>query len=886
MLAAALALTFVAATAHGEEGDEDVLLRGLDLVVDRYWRPEEVQLPVLLAAGLQRLERAGDAVLVTPAGETGSYRVSVGGSVATFGTRDVGDSRDVVARMREAMGFVSDHLPADEEPADLEVLALQGLLKPLDRHCRVIDERKLADFEARYRGTLSGIGARIGKRADVLTVVKVYEDSPALAAGLRAGDQVTHIDGVSTLNMDVSDAIARIRGPEGLQVTLTVLRPGEEGRRVFPIVRRKVVLPTIDAQLLDERYALLALDHFSQRTADEFKRKLLELAEQAPDGLSGVIIDLRGNQGGSMLHASRIVNYFTDEGAILKTQGAGGGSVQGLRHRVDASADETIAPWPVVVLVDHKTASGSEILAGGLKFLGRALVIGTQTFGKGTVQKPYELREKLQMKLTVARYLVAEDVWLSEVGITPDVALGEVYLDDDGIDYPDVLLDPLVPESLHHADWRPTRGGLNARPELRLLYPYLAWAGDGYMDPSVEGWQADLAVVLGKRILEGGGADREALLRQARVVVREEAVTQRARLHVALEEQGLAWDPAAAGWMDLAPGRETQDLDRMRSPAPVGIDVVLDGTELRAGDSNEVILRVTNRRDGPLTHLRARSMSERGTLDGLSFVLGDVAPGASVSCAVPVSVSARTQTRIDDVRIYLVGDDGPLGGPLRTRVTTRGTDTPRYALRVEASSEPQDDGSRMVRFEVTVRNDAAVDSGRVRVSFDNPGLEGIELQESHRTLERIGSGEEEQATLEVRFLGGISRTSLVLDIDDLDFGVGMAVELAVDAADPSFPEAWYQPPTLALTGAEDPLSAAGSLRVRARAEDDEGMARVVVWLGSDKIDVVEAEGPSKKALPVDLDVALEPGINTLRLEAIDATGIRSDRRFSVLGLQP
>ncbi len=881
-LVAALALTFVSASARAQEHD-DVLLRGLDLVVDRYWRPEEVQLPTLLASGLQRLERAGDAVLVTPAGDGGDLRLSVGEASATFATRDVGDAAAVVARMREAMAFVDTHMPADEDPPDLEVLALQGLLKPLDRHCRVIDERKLADFEARYRGTLSGVGARIGKRADVLTVVKVYEDSPALDAGLRAGDVVTHIDGVSTLNMQVSDAIARIRGPEGLQVTLTVLRPGEEGRRVFPIVRRKVVLPTIDSRLLDERFALLALDHFSQRTADEFKRKLMELAEQAPGGLSGVIIDLRGNQGGSMLHASRIVNYFTDEGAILVTQGADGKGVQGLRHRVDASAEETIAPWPVVVLVDHKTASGSEILAGGLKFLGRALVIGTQTFGKGTVQKPYELREKLQMKLTVARYLVAEDVWLSEVGITPDVALGEVYLDDDGIDYPDVLIDPLAPPPLPHADWQPTRGGLNAHPELGLLYPYLAWAGDGYMDPSVEGWQADLAVVLGQRILERGGGDRAALLESARVVVRDESENQRTRLHQALEEQGLAWDPSPAGWMDLAPGREPDDLARMREPAPVDVEVVLDGSELRAGESNELTLRVTNRRAAPLVHLRARSMSERGALDGLSFVLGDVAPGDTASCTVPVSVSARTQTRLDQVRIYLVDDDGPLGGPLATRVTTRGTATPRYSVRVEALSTAQEDGSRMVRFEIAVRNDGAVDSGRVRVSFDNPGLEGIELQESHRTLERIGAGGEEQATLEVRFREGTGGTSLVLQLDDRDYRVGTAVELTVDAATPTFPDSWYQPPTLALTRGDGPLSGAGTLRVRARAEDDEGMARVVVWLGSDKIQVIEASKTSKKVLPVDLEVELEPGVNTLRLEAIDATGIRADRRFAVLG---
>ena len=707
----------------------------------------------------------------------------------------------------------------------------------------------------------------------MLTVVTVYEDSPALDAGLRAGDQVTHIDGVSTLNMHVDDAIARIRGPEGLQVTLTIHRPGEEGRRVFPIVRRKVVLPTIDARLLDERYALMVLDHFSQRTADEFQRKLLELAEAAPAELGGVIIDLRGNQGGSMLHAARIVNYFTDSGSILVTQGADGGAVKGLRHRVDAAPEDTIAPWPVVLLVDHKTASGSEILAGGLKFNGRALVIGTQTFGKGTVQKPYELREKLQMKLTVARYLVAEDVWLSEVGITPDLVLGEVYVDDDGVDFPDVMLDPLVDPDLPHADWEPTRSGLNAEPALRLAYPYLAWGGDGYRDPAAEGWQPDLAVILAQRILAEGGRDRAALLGSAAGVVAAEAVVQNRRLLDALSEQGIPWAPPAPGWMDLSPSREASQLSAMRSPAPVDLGVEIEGTELRAGETGELRIRVTNRGDEVVQHLRARSMSERRIIDGLSFVLGDIAPGATASCAVPVSVSARTQTRIDDLRSYLVGEVGPLGGPFEARVTTLGTDTPRLALAVHATTSADDDGSQMVRFDITVRNEGEVESGRVRVSFDNPGLEGVELQESHRTLDGLGADGDGEVTLEVRFRPGAAPASLALNARDRDFSVGTAVELLVDPGAPD------------RQGGDRPLQAKDTLHFEAVAEDDEGMARIVVWLGSDKIHVIEAadDGNGRKRLPVGVDLALKPGINSLRLVAIDASGIRSERRFAVLG---
>ena len=877
-------------------GGADVLTEALERVVDLYWRPEEVHLHELLAAGLQRLERAGDRVLVTGPDDDGVVRVAVGDDTREFATRDAASVEVVVARMRAGMSFVGDTLARTADPddvPDLEVLALQGLLQPLDRHCRVIDESKLVDFNARYRGTLSGIGAKMGRRGEVLTVVKVYEGTPADRAHLVKGDVITHINGISTLNMVVSDAIAMIRGPEGQAVTLTVRRPGEDGARTFYIVREKVVLPTIDYRLVDERYALLVLDHFSQQTSQEFKRDLMLLAEQADGELGGVIIDLRGNQGGSMLHASWIVDYFVDDGEILRTEGPAGLAVAGLRHRVLADPDKTIAPWPVVVLVDGKTASGSEILAGGLKFLDRALVIGTQTYGKGTVQKPYELREQLQMKLTVARYLVADGVWLSDVGITPDLVLGEVFIDDDEVVIPDVLLDPDAPRPLPHADWQPTRDGLNAQGVYHLLYPYPAWAGDGYYEPGAgeadpitreRTWQPDLATVLATRILGvTRGVDRDALLTAARAVVEAERLRQQARLVDAMAELGVPWSPAHGDWVDGSPRREVADLQALRGPSADHLEVELDVGDLHAGEVADVVLRVTNRSDAPVQHLRAGLLSELRTLDGLGFLLGDIEPWATATAIASVTVSPRVRSRVDDVRIVLLDDSGPLGGPVATRVVTRGTSLPVYAFRAAPSVEVLEDGTRVVGFEVTVRNDSEVASGRVRVSFENPGREKVELQESHQEIGGLDPGESATTTLRVRFEPGAAPLKMQLSAEDRDYQVGTSVGFEVDPDDPRCREDWYRPPEIALVTGEEALSGEGTLEVRAEARDDEGMDVVVVWLGGDKIQIVEPAAGRPRSIDVRSELVLEPGINTLKLVAVDATGIRAQRRYAVLG---
>ncbi len=896
-------------SAADDAGGEDVLLHALELVDERYWRPGEVHLEALLASGLQQLEHAGDPVLVTGPDEGGSCTVAIGEQTIQVETTGLQDVQQVVERMRRALAFIDEHLEPDDaqgELPDLEVLALQGLLKPLDRHCRVIDEKKIADFNARYRGTLVGIGAKMGRRNDVLTVLKVYEATPAQEAGLLEGDVITAIDGVATLNMKVGDAIDRIRGPAGLAVTLTIRRSGESGRRTFTLVRRKVVLPTIEERLLDNRYALLVLDHFSQKTADEFLVKLLRLEEKAGGELGGVIIDLRNNKGGSMLHSARIVNFFLNSGEILQTQGASGGAVDGLRHKVVANTDKTLTDVPVVVLVNHSTASGSEILAGGLKFNGRALVMGTQTFGKGTVQKPYELREKLQMKLTVARYLVAQDVWIADVGITPDIRLEEVYFGDEIIDYPDLILDPEASTEPPHGRWRPTTDGTNAQPEMRMLYPYHHESKDGYLadrdgavpqetpfpipqandlDDLEGGWHADLLVALATRILATAeGPERSQLLAAAGPVITTESQRQQKRLIHHFEEQGINWADIESHWMDLSPQREEADREAMLQPPPKGIAVKVDGRDLYAGETTDLVLRVTNRTGEPLKHLRARTVCDRSSLDGLSFVIGDLGVGRSASFAVPIEVSRRAQTRMDRMRLYLINDDGPLGGAHEFKVITHGSEPPRFAMQVSPSVELIDDGSRMVRYDIDVLNEGVVTSGKVRVSFANPGREGVEIQESHREIVWLDPGGSDRVVLQVLFRPGAAPVRMVLKVRDVNYGVGMSVGLHVDPQQPSTRGDWYRPPEIGLDGVKGALSASGSMDIEALAKDDEGMERMLVWLGRDKIELLEATtSKGTTTLTLDSTVPIEEGINTLKLEAVDATGIRSERRYVVLG---
>jgi len=291
---------------------------------------------------------------------------------------------------------------------------------------------------------------------------------------------------------------------------------------------------------------------------------------------------------------------------------------------------------------------------------------------------------------------------------------------------------------------------------------------------------------------------------------------------------------------------------------------------------------VTNTSERPLVHVRAGLLSELRALHGLGFVVGDLEPGASATATASVQISSRMRTRMDRVRIVVLDDRGPLGGPVATDVMTRGTESPLYALRVVPTSTMQQDGARMVEFTVEIRNDSDVDSGRVRVAFENPGQEGVELQEPFHEISGLAPSETKSVVLRVAFGAVATTTRLVLELDDLDYGVGTSVGFPVDPGAPAARDDWYRPPEIAIPGNGGPLGGEGVLKLHAEMRDDEGMDHVQVWMDGDKLLLVEPSRRGRK-VGVRAEIPLVEGINTLKLVAVDATGIRAEHRYAVLG---
>ncbi|HIQ01037.1 MAG TPA: S41 family peptidase, partial [Anaerolineales bacterium] len=300
--------------------------------------------------------------------------------------------------------------------------AIRGMLETLgDEYTSFIEPDISAILNEDASGTFQGIGAFVRMREDgKLEIVSIIPNSPAEGAGLQGGDRVLAVDGQSIVGFGIYEAIALIRGPAGTPVTLLIERPGEEKPFEVTIVRARIEIPLVEAEVLEGNVAYIHLTEFSATATSQMENALEELLAQQPVGM---ILDLRDNPGGWLDQAVSVADLFLDEGVVL-IERASDGSEETFRSR-DRGSAETI---PLVVLVNEGSASASEIVAGAIQARERGILIGEPTFGKGSVQRPYRLSDGSELRVTVARWFTPNDVVIHGQGLTPDI---EVLLPED-----------------------------------------------------------------------------------------------------------------------------------------------------------------------------------------------------------------------------------------------------------------------------------------------------------------------------------------------------------------------------------------------------------------------------------------------------------------------
>ena len=302
--------------------------------------------------------------------------------------------------------------------------AINGMLETLDPHSSFMPQEMFKEMQTETRGSFEGLGFEITIRDKVLTVVAPIEDTPAFRAGIQSGDQILRIEGKSTRDMNLLDAVKRLRGPRGTQVTITIMRPGFTEPQDFSVTRDVIPIRSVRSRLLEEGYGYIKINQFIEKTHPDLK-KALEQLEGKEGKLKGLVLDLRNDPGGLLEQAVKVTDEFLDSGLIVYTEGR----VEGQKMKFYAQKKERERDYPMIVLVNAGSASASEIVAGALQDHGRAVILGTPTFGKGSVQTIIPLEDGSALRLTTARYFTPKGRSIQALGITPDIIVADALPD-------------------------------------------------------------------------------------------------------------------------------------------------------------------------------------------------------------------------------------------------------------------------------------------------------------------------------------------------------------------------------------------------------------------------------------------------------------------------
>lgn len=844
--------------------------QAVDRVQRDYLRPEQLDAGRALRLAAEAAAQAVPWLLVESTRlESGRERVRlVHGADGPFATVELLAGDGGWEGLPNALGQIEDAVVARAgreglPGVDLPVELLRGAVRSLDRHTAVLAGDRLEAFNERLQGRLVGIGCRIGRQEGVPVITGVFAEGPARRAGLQEGDRLLRVDGHSTLGLDVDDVVERIRGEAGTLVQLLVERPRPDGgaQTLTVQLQREVVrIPNVEWERSPPGVGYIRVENFSQQTVRLVETALREL--DGPEPVQGLVLDLRGNSGGSMLQAARLVDLFVDQGIILETGGRNFQAVEGLVQRVDAQpgGDPRSAALrlPLVVLIDRDSASASEIVAGSLALLGRAVLVGHQSYGKGTVQQPFTIGGaerpggEVKLKLTIAEYRLAGHTFIPDGrGLQPDVAVETVRLGEaaragelirfsgDGLDIPPEVVRGEALGLLLGAE-EPGGEGVNpGEDRLRTLAEEIAWTARGPRRPTI--------------------------LAAAAEVVATWRASEETRLVQALARRGIDWQ-AEGNCPRACPAPKVQATVRAVQP-PI------------AGQPARLVAAVRNEGAEPVHRALLRLGADEPGLVWSNRVLplGLLQPGQEVRAELELPVPSTLPARRDEVGLRLESDRRPDAqvGSATLEVGAGPPSVVQLSLqRVAPRPEELALGPDVVVVEARVRNLAgpALEGLRLRALPSTPDLPEPLLAEARLSALAAGA----QGTLRLPLRAPVAAPTLRLPVELRADRVGVLIskgeiELGLEPV-------VLQAPTLHV---DLPVAApVGPLAVRLRAADDRRVEHLLVSLDGQKLAWRGAAGSS---VDLELDLEVTVGSQVLSVEVRDDQGLQTRRRYVLLG---
>ena len=319
----------------------------------------------------------------------------------------------------EVLEKINEEYVEDINQSESMDSAINGLLQSLDPYSAYLSPENFEEMQTETSGEFGGLGIEVSMEAGVVKVITPLDDTPASRAGLKAGDYIVKINDTQVQGKTLTEAVEIMRGPVGSDIELTVRRRGVKKALTFTLTREIIEIQSVKSDLLDKNIGYLRLTSFNENSAQQIKKRINDLNNEKK--LKGFILDLRNNPGGLLSQAIKITDYFLDNGEIVSTKSRKASE----NRKWFARGGDLTGGKPLIVLINYGSASASEIVAGALKDHKRAIILGENSYGKGSVQSIIPLRNEGAIRLTIAKYYLPSGTSISEVGVTPDIEINE-----------------------------------------------------------------------------------------------------------------------------------------------------------------------------------------------------------------------------------------------------------------------------------------------------------------------------------------------------------------------------------------------------------------------------------------------------------------------------
>jgi len=771
--------------AFGSEYDltaHQTLSRVIVLIREKYVDPLRVKPDEMFKAALNQIEKTIPEVIVEGVDTGSQIIVRVGAVSREFKLEKIDQLWEITMALQQIFRFLQSEIEEADRQRDIEYAAINGMLRTLDPHSVLLRPENFDEVKLSTRGEFGGLGIVISIRDGALTVVSPISGTPAAREGLKARDQIVKIGEESTINMGLEEAVSRLRGKPGTAVDIWIQRKGWNESKKFRLVRAIIKIQSVTSKLMAKGVGYIKIKNFQGNTYDDLDTHLKALKSENKKQLKGLVLDLRNNPGGLLDQAILISDRFIEEGALVITVGEGNRT----REVKSAHFSGTETGYPVVVLVNAGSASASEIVAGAIKNQNRGIVLGQQTFGKGSVQVLYDFKDDSALKLTIAQYLTPGDVSIQSVGIEPDIEVWLTTVSDETVNLFWNNETPREKDLQQHLIRHPASAQslkMTRRRIVHLMHEETEKKPEE--ETGMDEFMSDFEIELAHQILaETKVTKRSEILKQAQALMAKVQDKEEAQIAFAMKKLGVDWSK----------NRENEGLRAALTNVEATLQVECggkkDAAECQCGDEVKIVARVTNRGSSEIHRLFGVTNSENPFFRSLEFPFGYIKAGGQKSWSSTVKIPKGLSRRADNIELQL-GIGMELAEPVVTerllKVNPKARPVFAYQFRLDDTKGGNGDGvlqvGEEVDFVINVANEGLGDAPEAMLALKNLSGQSLFLDVGRQQLGEFNklSSKVSRLHFSIRSKPDKDTVKLRLSIWDNELGVSLSdvIELPV-----------------------------------------------------------------------------------------------------------